>query len=114
MQGTVECKKCHAQMESGWVPDCTHAGVQQENWYPGEPQPSFWTGMKAEKKDIVIPVTTFRCANCGYLESYAIPQTQNGVLISSKTPNQRQLIAVLLGLLALLIGLGVLFLIRPK
>ena len=75
MEGTVECIRCHAHMESGWVPDNTDGGLQRQNWSPGEPQPSFWTGLKVEKRDKVIPVTTFRCPNCGYLESYAIPQT---------------------------------------
>ena len=101
-------------MESGWVPDNTHAGLQQENWCPGEPQPSFWTGLKVEKKDIVIPVTTFRCPNCGYLESYAIPQSQNGILVSGRSSSQRQLAAVLIGLVALLIAVGALFLIRAR
>jgi len=116
MQGTVECTRCHAHMECGWVPDNTHAGLQQENWSPGEPQPSFWTGLKVKKKDIVIPVTTFRCPNCGYLESYAISQSQNGVLVSGSRSSQRQLAAVLigLGLMALLIAFGVVFLIRAR
>jgi len=73
MQGTVECMKCHAQMEPGWVVDKTHAGYEQESWSPGEPQRSFWTGLKLEK-DKIVPVTTFHCPNCGYLESYALPQ----------------------------------------
>jgi predicted nucleic-acid-binding Zn-ribbon protein len=75
MKGTVECIKCHAQMESGWVPDNTDSGLKRQNWSPGEAQPNFWTGLKVERKDKVIPVTTFRCPNCGYLESYAIPET---------------------------------------
>ena len=74
MKGTVECIRCHAHMESGWVADYTHRGVERQKWSPGEPQLSFWTGLKLEK-DQVIPVTTFRCPNCGYLESYAVPQT---------------------------------------
>ena len=102
-------------MESGWVPDNTYGGLQRENWCPGEPQPSFWTSLKAEI-DKFIPVTTFRCPNCGYLESYAIPQSQNGVLVSGRRSSQRQLAAVLigLGLMALLIAVGVVFLIRVR
>ena len=114
MTGTVECKTCHSPMVSGWVPDNTQAGFQQENWSPGEPQPSFWTGLKVEKKDIVIPVTTFRCPNCGYLESYAISQSQNAVLASGRSSSQRQLAFVLFGLLALLMGLAVVLLVRVK
>jgi hypothetical protein len=114
MKGTVECTRCHAHMESGWVPDNTHAGLQRENWCPGEPQPSFWTGLAVEKRDKVIPVTTFRCPNCGYLESYAISQSQNGVLVSGRSSSQRQLAFVLIGLVVLLIALGVILLIRPR
>jgi hypothetical protein len=113
MKGTVECTRCHAHMESGWVADYTHGGIQRENWSPGEPQPSFWTGLKVER-DQVIPITTLRCPSCGYLESYAIPQSQNGVLVSGRSSSQRQLAAVLIGLVALLIALGVALLFRAK
>ncbi len=101
-------------MESGWVPDNTHAGLQQENWSPGEPQPSVWTGLKVENKDIVVPITTFRCPNCGYLESYAIPETQNGSLTSGRSSSQRQLAFVLMALAVILIALAVVFLTRMK
>jgi hypothetical protein len=101
-------------MESGWVPDNTQAGFMQQNWSAGEPQPSFWTGLKVEKKDQVVPVTTLRCSKCGYLESYAIPQSQNGVIDSGRSSSQRQLAAVLIGLVVLLIAFGVAFLFRAK
>jgi hypothetical protein len=113
MKGTVECTRCHAHMESGWVADYTHGGIQRENWSPGEPQPSVWTGLKVER-DQVIPITTLRCPSCGYLESYAIPQRQNGVSVPGRSSSQRQLAAVLIGLVALLIALGVFLLIRAK
>jgi hypothetical protein len=113
MSKAGECIRCHAQMESGWVPDNTHSGLQRQNWSPGEPQPSFWTGLKVGK-DQVIPVTTFRCPKCGYLESYAIPQSQNDVLVSGRSSRQLQLAAVVIGLVALLIALGVALLFRAK
>jgi len=101
-------------MESGWVADNTQAGLTQQNWSAGEPQPSFWTGLRVEKRDQVVPVTTLRCPKCGYLESYAIPQSQNGVVVSGRSSSQRQLAAVLIGLVALLIALGVALLFRAK
>jgi hypothetical protein len=61
-------------MEPGYVADITQAGYMQENWYPGEPKPGFWVGLKVKKEQLV-PVTTLRCPKCGYLESYAIPPT---------------------------------------
>ncbi len=113
MKGPIECVRCRTHMESGWVADKTQAGLIQQNWSSGEPQPSFWTGLKAEK-DQVVPVTTLRCPKCGYLESYAIAQSQNGVVVSRRSSNRRQLAAVLIGLVALLIALSVAFLIRAK
>jgi hypothetical protein len=113
MSKPIECIRCRAQMESGWVPDNAHSGLQRQNWSPGEPQPSFWTGLKVGK-DQVIPVTTFRCPKCGYLESYAIPQSQNDALVSGRSSRQLQLAAVLIALVAILIALGVVFLIKAK
>jgi DNA-directed RNA polymerase subunit RPC12/RpoP len=69
---TIECLRCHAQMEVGYVADGTHAGFAQQNWSPGTPTKSFWMGLKM-KADQLVPVTTLRCPNCGYLESYAVP-----------------------------------------
>lgn len=70
MKQPVECIKCHAHMESGYIADGTQAGYRQENWTPGPPKPSFWFGLKLDA-DQSIPVTTLRCPKCGYLESYA-------------------------------------------
>jgi hypothetical protein len=74
MNKPVECIRCHAQMVVGFVADGTHAGFAQQYWVPGQPRRSFWTGVKMEK-DQIVPVLTFRCPNCGYLESYAIPKS---------------------------------------
>ena len=70
----VECLRCHAHMEAGFVGDRWENGCQQQIWVRGAPQRSFWTGLKV-RKDQIVPVITVRCPTCGYLESYAIPQT---------------------------------------
>ena len=70
MSNKLECMRCHALMETGFVVDTTHAGFAQPTWYPGQPERSFWMGLKL-KKDKTIRVVTLRCPHCGYLESYA-------------------------------------------
>jgi hypothetical protein len=57
-------------MVQGFLADFTYGGVAVGTWVEGPPKKSFWTGTKIEllKK---LPVATFRCAKCGFLESYA-------------------------------------------
>jgi hypothetical protein len=74
MPQPVECIRCRAQMEAGYVVD-TRAGSKQQNWSPGEPISSAWTGLKGKADSV--PVTTFRCPKCGYLESFAIRPTSS-------------------------------------
>jgi hypothetical protein len=57
-------------MEAGYVLDLTHGGYAQDSWIEGAPEKSFWTGLKVSGHQRV-PVTTFRCPHCGFLESYA-------------------------------------------
>ena len=66
------CVKCGGEMEEGFVLDNTHGARLQSGWVEGAPEPSFWTGLKLKGKE-QIPITTFRCRRCGYLESYAAP-----------------------------------------
>jgi hypothetical protein len=70
MSESIQCLRCHTPMEIGFVIDGSQRGFLQETWTPGTPQPSFWTGVKL-KRDELLKVTTHRCPNCGYLESYA-------------------------------------------
>lgn len=72
MNEAIECLRCHARMEPGFIADATHGGKLQETWGPGVPDVGFWTGLKTNKKTL-IPVTTMRCPRCGALESYARP-----------------------------------------
>ncbi len=58
-------------MEQGFVIDKTHDSVQDtQKWVEGAPERTFWSGIQLKNKDIFV-VQTYRCANCGYLESYA-------------------------------------------
>lgn len=59
-------------MEEGYIIDRGDYNIGQVNtWVEGEPVKSFWSGLKVKDKQR-FQVKTFRCANCGYLESYAI------------------------------------------
>ena len=72
MTRSATCPKCSGRMEEGFMLDRTYGGNLQETWAEGPPEKSFWTGMKVRGR-AQIPVTTFRCSNCGFLESFASP-----------------------------------------
>jgi hypothetical protein len=57
-------------MSDGFIKDETHGAVRVSTWVEGPPEKSFWTGTRTAGKRLM-PVTTFRCSLCGYLESYA-------------------------------------------
>ena len=57
-------------MEEGFIVDDTYGGVVQSKWAEGEPRFSYWAGVRVPRK-ARHPVTTYRCTQCGYLESYA-------------------------------------------
>lgn len=73
MNELIDCIRCHTRMEIGFSADATYGGYLQQNWYPGTPQKSFWTGLKLKRRQKV-PMTALRCPKCGYLEFYATPQ----------------------------------------
>ena len=71
MRATPECLRCQGSMEPGYIIDHTqHASSVVQTWFRGEPEKSFWTGLKTKKRSHR-QVRTFRCTRCGYLESYA-------------------------------------------
>ena len=68
------CPKCAARiMQEGFVLDQTTGDYAQAAWIEGPPTRSFWTGVKMKGRE-QHPITTLRCAACGYLESYAPPK----------------------------------------
>ena len=68
------CPKCSGHMESGFMADRMGGGTDlQARWVEGEPIPRFFfDGVKMKGREPV-PVKTFRCEGCGYLESFAMP-----------------------------------------
>lgn len=64
------CPKCSGAMERGFLLDETYGGTGQTQWTQGEPKRSFWTGVSVPMDERHL-VTTYRCSQCGYLESYA-------------------------------------------
>lgn len=66
------CPKCAGAMEPGFIIDKGMPGgsTSAPEWADGKPDRSIWTGLNLRGHERH-PVTTYRCASCGYLESYA-------------------------------------------
>lgn len=60
-------------MVEGFVADYTYGAIRPSDWVEGEPVKSFWMGTKISDKQ-QFKVKTFRCINCGFLESYAVEE----------------------------------------
>lgn len=72
MISTPNCVKCGNKMIEGFIADHKHGGeIVPSDWVEGEPVKAFWIGTKISNKQ-QYKVETYRCVNCGYLESYAI------------------------------------------
>lgn len=57
-------------MEQGFVLDHSHGAILQSLWVAGPVERSRWTGLRLKGREKV-PIITWRCTRCGYLESYA-------------------------------------------
>lgn len=65
------CPTCRTTMEEGFTLDRAQGGVAaQSAWVDGVPEPSIWTGLRLTGR-MRPPATTWRCPECGLLESYA-------------------------------------------
>jgi hypothetical protein len=70
----LECPRCGRKMQKGFLIDRgDHNAPGVPRWVEGAPEKSFWTGLKTKDR-LIIPVMTYRCAGCGFLESYALPE----------------------------------------
>ena len=69
------CTKCSSKMEEGFIVEYSHASATSVTaWIEGPPEQSDFlgipNGVKLKNKR-QIPLRTFRCTSCGYVESYA-------------------------------------------
>ena len=70
----IQCPKCNGGMVQGFIFDRADGGRRSViNWVEGAPEKSFWTVTSVPKQNC-LPVATFRCSVCGFLESYARPE----------------------------------------
>jgi hypothetical protein len=71
------CPACDRPMETGFLVDHGHGVVLPAAWVPGVPEWSRWRGLRLKGRT-KMPVTTFRCPECGRLESFARPGSWPG------------------------------------
>lgn len=74
----LSCPKCHDNMVRGYIMDHSYSQTLISLWVEGPPKPHQFLGIsfsgnfiKEPKAEELIPIGTFRCQGCGYLESYA-------------------------------------------
>ena len=70
------CEKCAGVMENGFIADYTYGDsdstIVQNIWIEGDLERS-WARTKTKGKRKYL-IETFRCTNCGYLESFAVKE----------------------------------------
>ncbi len=70
MSEPKKCPKCGQPMNRGFIAEKAADGVLESQWAVGKPQHSVWTGTTV-RPDKTLPIAVYRCAGCGFLESYA-------------------------------------------
>lgn len=63
------CPKCQSSMVEGFVATEKSSMPTVSGWTGGAPQKGWWGNIKTPGKPI--PIATWRCSRCGYLEHYA-------------------------------------------
>ena len=73
----LKCPKCQGEMQQGYTLDLAHSVVFVGHWVQGPPKRSAWGRfvgndfLKFSNLKSAIPIGTYRCQSCGYLEAYA-------------------------------------------
>lgn len=68
----AKCLKCSGAMEEGIVLDRGHGNLPsaESHWLEGSAKTNWWGALKTSGKRM-LPIATWRCTVCGFLESYA-------------------------------------------
>lgn len=64
-------------MEEGFIPDLGYGANRLSDWYAGKPEYGIFgnlilLGYVFGEKKTAIPISTYRCPECGFLRSYAL------------------------------------------
>ncbi len=72
----IQCPKCKGGMVQGFIIDWQGSKFSRvSTWVEGAPGKPGWFGTCVPApEEKCIPVGTFRCLVCGFLESYARPE----------------------------------------
>jgi len=62
------CPKCEKEMHAGFVPGYSDGMALEGRWFEGKFETK-WLGLKLRNNKPPMPITTYRCAACGHLES---------------------------------------------
>ncbi|MDB5345262.1 MAG: hypothetical protein JWP89_3639 [Schlesneria sp.] len=68
-ESAMSCPKCQGEMVQGYVLDFTPIGLSVSQWNAGSPKRAGLNSILDSTSQI--PIGTFRCRSCGFLESYA-------------------------------------------
>ena len=75
MTDDVACPACGGTMMKGFIFDRGHYEYKaQQVWVEGEPESSFWSGLKTSGRD-ARTVDAYRCGGCDRLEFFAKENT---------------------------------------
>ncbi|MFU7559388.1 PF20097 family protein [Stieleria sp. JC731] len=66
----IHCPKCELEMTAGFIADWNDADVRVSRWLEGEVS-SGWLQEVNPRKNRQFKISTYRCPECGLLESYA-------------------------------------------
>jgi Domain of unknown function (DUF6487) len=87
MTADSQCPKCKGTMMQGYILELGDM-LSATMWIEGRPEKSFFFGTKLRGRE-QHPIQSFRCAICGFLESYAVAAPKSDALhLPSDRPDE--------------------------